>query len=83
MPRGFPRPDTGPGMSELFHDLTVEQEEQRAVERLAAAVRKTERDHPLPRCRHGKALLDGGGEKLEPPCGCRFDKGDARPVQSV
>lgn len=26
MPRGFPLQDAGPGMSELFHDLTIEQE---------------------------------------------------------
>jgi hypothetical protein len=28
--RGFPLQDEGPGMNELFHDLQVEQEEQRA-----------------------------------------------------
>lgn len=49
------------------------------VKRLAEAIVKIERDHPLPRCRHGKPLMDGGGEKLEPTCGCRYDKGDARP----
>ena len=27
--RGFPSQDTGPGMSELFHDLAVQQEEDR------------------------------------------------------
>lgn len=25
----------------------------------------------LPRCIHGACLVDGGGERLEPPCGCR------------
>lgn len=33
MPRGFPLQDTGPGMAELFHDLAVEQEKERALER--------------------------------------------------
>lgn len=33
MPGGFPLQDTGPGMSELFHDLQVEQEERKAAER--------------------------------------------------
>lgn len=45
--------------------------DQAAIRRLAEAVRETERDHPLPRCVHGKALRDAGGEALEPPCGCR------------
>lgn len=31
MPGGFPLQDTGPGMSELFHDLQVEQEERKAA----------------------------------------------------
>lgn len=26
----------------------------------------------LPRCKHGKALRDHGGDLLEPPCGCRL-----------
>ena len=29
--RGFPLQDEGPGMSELFHDLQVEQEERKAA----------------------------------------------------
>lgn len=33
MPRCFPLQDTGPGMSELFHDLTVEQEKERAAKK--------------------------------------------------
>jgi hypothetical protein len=45
--------------------------EQAATGRLAAAVREVEAAHPLPRCRHGVALRDGGGERLEPSCGCR------------
>lgn len=32
MPSGFPLQDTGPGMAELFHDLQVEQDEQRDAE---------------------------------------------------
>lgn len=42
-----------------------------ALKNLAAAIEETERDHPLPRCQHGNALKDGGGELLEPSCGCR------------
>ena len=30
---------------------------------------------PLPRCKHGSCLYDGAGEKLEPPCGCRWPQG--------
>lgn len=41
------------------------------VENLRRAVEEVNRDHPLPRCPHGQALRDGGGERLEPPCGCR------------
>lgn len=26
--------------------------------------------HPLPRCKHGTALKDHGGNDLYPPCGC-------------
>jgi hypothetical protein len=33
MSRGFPLQDDGPGMNELFHDLQVEQEQERAVRR--------------------------------------------------
>lgn len=50
-----------------------------AVARLHDAVEKVERDHPLPRCAHGKPLMDGGGDLLEPDCGCRYLKRDAVP----
>lgn len=53
----------------LMHNLA----ETAAVQRLADAVRKTERHHPLPRCIHGKALRDRAGEILEPMCGCRAE----------
>ena len=43
-----------------------------SVAELGDAVAEVERDHPLPRCRHGQTLRDAAGEKLEPPCGCRF-----------
>jgi hypothetical protein len=33
MPRGFPLQDSGPGMNELFHDLQIEQELERAARR--------------------------------------------------
>jgi hypothetical protein len=37
---GFPSQDTGPGMAEMFHDLTVEQEEAKAAARLDTARRE-------------------------------------------
>lgn len=37
---------------------------------LSAAIDYVNEHHPLPRCVHGSALEDGGGEKLQPPCGC-------------
>lgn len=40
---------------------------------LRAAIDSANRFHPLPRCEHGAALADGGGELLEPPCGCRLN----------
>jgi hypothetical protein len=27
--------------------------------------------YPLPRCEHDSCLIDGAGERLGPPCGCR------------
>lgn len=39
---------------------------------LRAAIEETERVAPLPRCTHGSCLVDGAGERLEPPCGCRL-----------
>lgn len=38
--------------------------------KLSAAVAKVEKEHPLPRCAHGNALVDGSGEHLMPTCGC-------------
>lgn len=38
---------------------------------LSEAIAFAELVGPLPRCIHGAALRDGGGESLEPPCGCR------------
>lgn len=45
--------------------------ESDATTELAKAVADVERDYPLPRCAHGKALRDHSGEALEPSCGCR------------
>lgn len=42
------------------------------VKKLTDSIDWVETNHPLPRCGHGKALKDGGGELLEPSCGCRF-----------
>lgn len=33
MPRGFPLQDEGPGMKQMFHDLSVEQDEERSARR--------------------------------------------------
>lgn len=44
-----------------------------ATERpLQEAIEFAQRIDPLPRCEHGSCLRDGGGERLEPPCGCRL-----------
>lgn len=56
--------------NELARQDAEARKEQDAIDRLADAIRETERDHPLPRCRHGFALEDGGGESLETPCKC-------------
>jgi hypothetical protein len=42
-----------------------------AVNRLARAIAQAETLDTLPRCVHGGCLIDGAGERLEPPCGCR------------
>lgn len=42
-----------------------------SVARLAAAI-EFAGHNPLPRCAHGNALRDVGGERLEPSCGCRM-----------
>lgn len=42
------------------------------VDQLRLAIEWAEKHHPLPRCEHGHALRDHGGELLEPTCGCRF-----------
>lgn len=42
------------------------------VEELTEAIAWVERNHPLPRCAHGKALRDGAGEPLAPDCGCKL-----------
>lgn len=51
--------------------------DQAAMQRLSDAIRHVEQHHPLPRCEHGKPLRDGGGELLEPPCGCRLTVGQS------
>lgn len=45
--------------------------ERTAINQLSAAVAYVNEHHPLPRCTHGNALRDGGGDILEPSCGCR------------
>jgi hypothetical protein len=63
---------------EIILDLRQRQPElereakNQALAILAKANKEAERDHPLPRCMHGSALVDGSGEALEPPCGCRI-----------
>ncbi len=41
-----------------------------AIDDLIAAVNYVNENHPLPRCRHGNALRDGGDWALAPSCGC-------------
>lgn len=41
------------------------------VQKLREAVDHVNKHHPLPRCGHGNALKDHGGNLLEPSCGCR------------
>jgi hypothetical protein len=38
------------------------------VKKLSDSIEWVEKYHPLPRCIHGNALLDGAGDKLEPSC---------------
>ena len=40
------------------------------VNHLRSAIEQVEKNHPLPRCEHGSALMDHSGERLVPPCGC-------------
>lgn len=73
---GFYRLPSAPGKwrprpAPLFENFGKLLEADDVLRRLTAAIRDTERDHPLPRCEHGNALRDGGGEALEPLCGCR------------
>jgi hypothetical protein len=49
------------------------------VRDLGAAVDFVNKHYPLPRCPHGSALMDHGGERLEPPCGCRAEKKEPKP----
>ena len=46
--------------------------ESEQIRELHEAVKSVKRDYPLPRCEHGMALLDHAGERLEPPCGGRY-----------
>jgi hypothetical protein len=46
MSRGFPSQDTGPGMSEMFHDLQVEQEkEPRSTTSISGAMARRATQH--------------------------------------
>lgn len=45
--------------------------ERTSINQLSASVAYVNEHHPLPRCSHGNALRDGGGDLLEPSCGCR------------
>lgn len=44
--------------------------ERVAIRKLGAAVEALEREHPLPRCPHGRALRDHAGDVLTCPEGC-------------
>lgn len=45
--------------------------EREQIDDLGRAVDFVNTFYPLPRCRHGHALKDHAGERLEPSCGCR------------
>ena len=49
------------------------------LDKLREAIAWAEKYHPLPRCKHGNCLMDGGGEHLVPPCGCRYSCRTGRP----
>lgn len=40
---------------------------------LHAANEEVSQKYPLPRCKHGNAMRDHGGEVLRPPCGCKLE----------
>jgi hypothetical protein len=66
MPGGFPLQDTGPGMSEMFHDLQIEQEQDRMI-----------RCHKPQFIRWTDWILDGdavsyGGGSYNSPSACRW-----------
>lgn len=68
--RGFPLQDTGPGMSEMFHDLQVEQERERHRDRLIQC-------HKPQFIAWTDWILDGdavtyGGGAHNSPSGCRW-----------
>lgn len=44
--------------------------ESDALAELQDAIDYVNTHHPLPRCKHGTALRDHGGEHLYPSCGC-------------
>lgn len=46
--------------------------ERSGVVALREAVRFVNENFPLPRCEHGRALRDHGGDRLEPSCGCEL-----------
>jgi len=48
----------------------VRAKERIAIRKLGAAVAALEREHPLPRCAHGRALRDHAGDVLTCPEGC-------------
>ena len=51
--------------------------EREQIQNLHEATEYVKQHYPLPRCEHGSALLDHSCERLEPPCGCRYQSSTA------
>lgn len=43
------------------------------IKDLQAANEEVRAKYPLPRCKHGQAMRDHGGELLRPTCGCKLE----------
>lgn len=50
--------------------------EEEQIANLSEAIDYVNTYHPLPRCRHGTALRDHGGDLLYPSCGCHLNEKD-------
>jgi len=71
--------DCGVDIEDALTDGIVCQEYRKSlapepeVQRLSDAVSRLEREHPLPRCPHGRSLRDHAGDVLTCPEGCTLE----------